>query len=324
MLLRPSIVCVFVSLAACGSPSPQPQVIAATPSEVPPAAWDPAALPRTVAVSNADGTLTLARVTTDGVTAGATVASVGPDRGWLDDHTLVGLTASDGGGFVVARLIDGTRADDLIVTPTDWPGVDAELVLGDGEIWLAGCKQKIEFTDCHQPTHLRVQPGPRLMSDHAPAGRRYGYHGPHLLPAPSGAAPAGTTARVDVVSREGRIDPAATTIHCAAPDGDTRITLADLFDDPLQLSVFGFGEPAVRWLATTPPLFEVSYASTDPIEITRQVREVFRPCTRRPVDDFRWLGDGVWAQARGTDDDVQWTFHHGDRLIGELPGRGLD
>ena len=57
-----------------------------------------------------------------------------------------------------------------------------------------------------------------------------------------------------------------------------------------------------------------------------EVRAVFRPCDDRPMADFRWLGDGVWAERHGAydDPDVGWTFHRGDRTLGELPGIDLD
>lgn len=297
------------------------------PSTTSPGAWDPEALPRTVAVTTADGGLRLAQVTTAGVAAGATIAAVGLDRGWLDGHTLVGLSELEAGGYVVAQVVDGQRAADLTITPAEWPGRYAELLLGEGEIWLAGCATKIEFADCKQSTFLRVSPGPRTTATEAPRGRRrYGYHGAHVLAAPAGAAPTGVSARVDVAQTDGWIDPAATAITCTSPAGATRVTLAELFDDPLQLGAFSFGAPTLRWLATTPPLLEVSYPLTNPVEITQQERAVFRPCEARPLADFRWLGDGVWAERHGdvADADVGWTFYRGGATIGELPGRDLD
>ncbi len=325
MLQRTSLA--LVLLAACGSRPPAPSDLGAKPSAAAPAAWDPEDLPRTVAVTNTDGTLTLARVTTEGVEVGATVPAVGPDRGWLDGHTLVGLTELEAGGYVVAQVVDDQRAADVTITPAAWPGRYAELLLGDGEIWLAGCQEKIEFTDCKRPTYLRVAPGPQTTAEQAPAHRRsYGYHGAHVLAAPTGAPPAGVTARVDVAQADGAVDPAATVITCTASGATTRVSLADLFGDPNEVGAFAFGAPTLRWLATTPPLFEVTYALTNPIEITRHEREVFPACEARPLPDFRWLGEGVWAERHGDVDtgEVGWTFHRGERTIGELPGRDLD
>ncbi|MBL8627687.1 MAG: hypothetical protein JNK64_40760 [Myxococcales bacterium] len=325
MLLRTATA--LVLLAACGSRPAPPPTVGGTPSTPPAGAWDPADLPRTVAVAGADGRLTLARVTTDGVEVGATVPAVGPDRGWLDGHTLVGLTELETGGYVVAQVVDGQRAADVAITPTEWPGRYAELLLGDGEIWLAGCEATIEFDDCKQTTFLRVSPGPRTTATQAPRGqRRYGYHGAHLLAAPTGAPPVGVTARVDVAQPDGRIDPAGTIVTCTRGERATRTSLADLFGDPNEVGAFAFGTPTIRWLATTPPLLEVSYDLTNPVEITRRERAVFRPCEERPLPDFRWLGEGIWAERHGDvdDGDIGWTFHRGDRAIGELPGRDLD
>jgi hypothetical protein len=269
--------------------------------------------------------LTLARVTTDSVEVGATIPSVGRDRGWLDGQTLVGLAALDAGGYVVAQVVAGRRVADQLVTPAEWPGRHAELLLGEGEIWLAGCQEEIEFTDCKQSTFLRVSPGPRITATQAPDGRRrYGYHGSHLLAAPSGAPPAGVTARVDLAKADGSIDRTATAVSCQSPDGATRVVLEG--GDPLEASLFTTTTLTSRWLATTPPLFEVTYDSTSPVGVTRQARVVFRPCEDRPLADFRWLGDGVWAERHGAHDaiDVGWTFHRGGRTVGELPGLDLD
>ncbi len=328
MLLRTAIPLVpLVLLAACGERPSPPPAVGAKPGPTPAGAWDPAALPRTVATTTVDGALTLARVTTDGVEVGATIPSVGPDRGWLDGHTLVGLNVQDGGGYVVAQVVDGRRVVDQIVTPAEWPGLHAELLLGEDEVWLAGCAVDSEFTDCKQSTFLRVSPGPRITATQAPGGRRrYGYHGSHLLAAPTGAPPAGVTARVAVVHRGTVLDPAATMITCTVGGVATRQSLADLFDDPNQIDTFALSAPTVRWLATTPPLLEVSYDYTTPVEITLPARAVLRTCEDRPFADFRWLGDGVWAERHGAHDaiDVGWTFHRGDRTIGELPGIDLD
>ena len=320
-------------VAACSTRSSSPpREIGAAPSATPDAPstpWDPAALPRTVAVTSAEGSLTLARVTTTSVEVVGTIASPGPTRGWLDARTLVGLTEREGGGFVVVTVVDGQRGEELAVTPAEWPAFAAELVLGDGELWLSGCKAKIEFTDCAQPTAIRLVPGPRVVQDQAPTGRRrYGYHGAHRLPAPSGPAPAGVTARLDEVRQDAAFDPEKTFVICAAPDGERRTSLAELFDVPLELEVYSFAAPTLRWLATTPPLLEVSYAYTDPVEITRAARHVLRPCDR-PFEDFRWIGDGVWAKGDGGGEDSDeadwsWTFHRGDRVLGTLRGGALD
>lgn len=320
MLPRASIV--LVLLAACSSRSAPPAPVGGKPAA--PAVDASATLPRTVAATNVDGTLTLARVSADAVEVGATVPAIGPDHGWLDGRTLVGLAPREAGGYVVAQLVDGQRGADVTITPAEWPGLDAELLLGDGEIWLAGCAEPIEFTDCKRPTYLRVSPGPRTTAAQAPAGRRrYGYHGAYRAAAPTGAPPAGVTARVDVAQADGLVDLTATILTCTSPAGSARVPLAE--PDPLD---GGFANTALasRWLATTPPLFEVTYDSTSPVEITRHERVVFRPCEERPLPDFRWLGDGVWAERHGAldDGDVGWTIHHDARTIGELPGRDLD
>jgi hypothetical protein len=318
--MSPRTAIVLILLAACGSrsaPPPPPPSVAGSPAPPRAASWDP----------TADDGLQLARVTTAGVEPGATVAGVGDDRGWLDGHTLVGLTKLDSGGYVVARLIDGQRAADVTITPAEWPGLSAELLLGDGEIWLAGCEVENEFVDCVQSMYLRVAPGPRTTATQPPRGRRrYGYHGAHLLAAPTGPAPIGGSARVDVALVENSVDPETTMITCTRGAGATRLSLAELFDDPIQIAVFGFSAPEVRWLAITPPLLEVRYDYSNPAEVWREVRAVFRPCDDRPMADFRWLGDGVWAERHGAydDPDVGWTFHRGDRTLGELPGIDLD
>ena len=55
---------------------------------------------------------------------------------------------------------------------------------------------------------------------------------------------------------------------------------------------------------------------------------MLRPC-ERPFDDFRWIGDGVWAKGDGGGEDSDeadwsWTFHRGDRVLGTLRGGALD
>lgn len=316
---RPALV-LSVLVAACGSraAAPRPANHAAAP-----AAWQPTTVPRTVAVSDEEGHQVLARVTPTGVAVIATVPDVGSHRGWLDGHTLVGLRKLDH-GHAVTRVIDGVPQPDLEVTRDAWPANDAELILGDGAIWLAGCADAPEFTDCQRWLYLRVWPAPRQPATEAPAGRRYGYHGAHRVPAPDGVAPAGASLRVDRVQTLTGLDPQGTIVTCTRDGQATAISLAGLFDNADELGAFHFSSIAARWIATAPPLVEVRYQYTDPIEITREEVEVLRPCETRPLAGFRWIGDGIWAEAGAQGDVGTWTFHRGAAVIGELTGADLD
>lgn len=299
---KPPYASLILIVAACHSTPSRPKPIAGVPTTAD-------AAPRMIAVADGGGGLTIARVDRTHVEIVATDDDAGALFGWLDEHTLIAVGEPTEAGVTVTRLVDGERAERIVIAATEWPRpIFVELILvGHDQIWLSKCAPGV--ADCLERTYLRVSPGPRVPSDHPPTGAAMTratntpFDEPYPLP-PDVAAAAGVTLRVE-----------ATQVVCTS--GDERMGYPDATWD----TMFEFLPRATRWVSTRPPIYELAYDIRNPADFIIPQRAYFRPCEAAPLDGYAWLGDDRWAsfdEGRNT-----WTFHAGPQEIGTLEGAGL-
>ncbi|MGE5185759.1 MAG: hypothetical protein ACM31C_27040 [Acidobacteriota bacterium] len=299
----------LLALAACAAPAP-PRAPLASPHATP-----APPRPRWLAVGGeADKQILVARL------AGGHVERVmdvpGSAFGWLDPHTLVVLDVEPR-GTIVQRYVDGRAAEPLVVTEAEWPQqIFLELVLGNGEIWLKKCVAHQSICD-EDHRYLRMFPAPREERAQLPPGAeprrtidREDFE-PDVLP-PETAAPAGFA--LTVTPQLVTCDDGHASATFPPPRGD------DMFTEVVR---------GARWVSTSPPLYEVALAITNPAGYTHVEHHYVRACGP-PLDGYAWLGDGMWASfvlrqhAAAPTDEVHfegdWTFYAGARVLGTLPG----
>ncbi|MEO8706990.1 MAG: hypothetical protein ABI867_43585 [Kofleriaceae bacterium] len=250
-----------VMVVACGStpaPRPQPQPQSAQPFEV---------------VATTDGTLTWFVVGNAGIRSTRTVAV--PDFvttiGWVH-HSPVLLLSNHDVGVVTAKGFE------LLALPPDsaWgmPRTDTlavRMFTKDDAIWVGHCDQgRIEgFGSCSSWTDVRVQPAP-IVVEHADSAN------PYLAEAkpPPWPVDASRSIEVALVPDIERHAGKLNKLRCAA-NGKT-------VEDP---PIGGLYEPTMGaeggrdnliWLATEPPIFEVTDRDNcGPLPCTK----IFEGCT---------------------------------------------
>ncbi len=310
-----------VTFAACSRATPDER--AAPSAAVPPGASqvarDAAPVPpaRTFAVAQGDGSVVLMQVIGDRLEAGPTLTEVGWDFGWLDRRTLVALGPTTDAGVTVRRWVDGVRQPELAISRETWLAYGSELwLVGGDQIWLAGCRDDADVEPCARRTYARLWPAPVEVGERAPGpdARQISSSVPYPLP-PAGTAPAGATVTLHPDPK----DHDRTTVRCQAGDGRTERSLLAIFDNPREEGAWSFDAPAVRWIATVPPRYEVSFDATNPIGGRSRIYHYAPPCDEYPLRALAWLGDDLWAE-QSSNTDAAWTVYRGGRALGTFAG----
>ncbi|MBP8805889.1 MAG: hypothetical protein KBG48_04535 [Kofleriaceae bacterium] len=310
-----------VTFAACSRANPEER---ATPPAAPPpgvtqvgADAAPVAPSRTLAVAQGDGSVVLMQVIGDRLESGPTLTEVGWNFGWLDRRTLVALGPSTDADASVRRWVDGVRQPDLVVRREAWPAYGRALwLVGANEIWLAGCRDESDVAPCARPTYARLWPAPVEVGERAPGpdARPIDSSVPYPLP-PEGPAPAGAT----VTLRPDPKDHARTTVRCEAGGSRTEETVLAIFDNPREEGAWSFAAPAVRWIATSTPRYEVSFDATNPVGGRYRIYHYAAPCEESGLRALAWLGDELWAE-QSSAVDATWTVYRSGRALGTFAG----
>lgn len=318
---RWSVLLTVVTLAACSRATPEERAAppAASPPGVTPVSADaaPVAPSRTLAVARGDGSVVLMQVIGDRLEPGPTLTEVGWNFGWLDRRTLVALGPSTDAGASVRRWVDGVRQPDLAISREAWPAFGHELwLVGASEIWLAGCLAPSDVAPCPRPTYARLWPAPVEVGDRAPGpdARHIDSSVPYPLP-PAGTAPAGATVTL-------RLDPKdhdRSTVRCEAGGRRTERTVLEIFDNPREEGAWSFDAPAVRWIATPMPRYEVSFDATNPVGGRYRIFHYAAPCEESALRALAWLDDELWAE-QSSDVDAAWTVYRSGRALGTFAG----
>lgn len=245
--------------------------------------------------------------------------------GWADAHTLVTLATHDDSA-VVTRFVDGERAEAITISKHDWddPSSSQLLVTKTHEVWLTACtKRDADGNACKRSRYLRVLPtrGNKATSKR-PAGadnRRTAdaYVNRERWPVPPTTTIANIRLELVTIKAAGR-DRKGVTCHSAG--GDATYPGDDW--DPSS----NFVARTARWVVAVPPIYEVAADVTNPVDYTERQYFYFRACEDAPLDNFAWLGDGIWAAyaqpaaANTADKNGVWTIYVADTPVGTLLG----
>lgn len=346
----------LVALAACGShpaavttgaagapPAPAPidagvaiEIDAATPapqavdSRVP----DPSVAARLpdrgilIAVPIRPAGIVIAKLDKTGLHEVLTDPDAGDESfGWIDAHTLV--TLGNGDGREVTQYVDGKLTTSVEIPATEWSETSSSLIATHkGEVWLAACKaypppERADANICKRWAYLRVLPKKGKQTARRPPGAElhrtaepYSNREPWPSPPTVKLKPKIELKLVAVKSQNGR---KLEGVACHASDGDATYPAADWDDSS------GFDARSTRWVVATPPIYEVTAQTTDPVNHISHERFYFRACSPKPFDNFAWLGDGIWAAfsaAEDPSDNGTWTIYVDDTAVGTLVGTG--
>jgi hypothetical protein len=239
---------------------------------------------------------------------------------WLDARTLfvfdTGETTIKLRTFVDGKL-DPSRGREIALADWQLPAGKAPSllmpVLGlakGGAIWFSQCLAHAEDSDrCLRWTYLRVDQPALTTARKRPAGLvdvrgQLGDAGAGTAPLPRlGKAPAGVVVALKKVKIADPDRPDATRVKgftCTTGGATVSWPSPEVSD-----WTFDIRPDKIQWLTATPPLFFVEGKATNPVgQVTRE-RRYFRACAPGAFEDFRWLGEGMWAEMQRV-----WTNDH--------------
>jgi hypothetical protein len=298
-------------VARAADPIKQPKVDAATAARIPEAG-------RLLSYRADDDELVIVKLGRTGpieVLRDATLPV--QDAHWLDARTLVIMGQPDADSVVIRWVVDG-KVDTqrtLTVQNSEWKlkkGQTFEDVqrfnayLGPkAAIWLWTCVKRDPDAvgdGCKQAAWMRADAASRKTAFKKPKGVKPFGAQPSLKALPKlKAAPAGYKART--------VKPKGETvkgIECTGPRGKT-VWSGDTFSD----NGGTFQTKKLQWVSTTPPLLAAEGVFSDPGGDKTDLR-VFEACSGEPMQDFVWLGDGLWGRLA---DHERWTFFVDDQAV---------
>lgn len=180
------------------------------------------------------------------------------------------------------------------------------------QVWLSACARKgredaAGNKPCKEWAQVRVDDksktlskGKKRMKDPVPVPAQLFGSGSAGRPALAKLqkAPAEVTVKLKKVQVADPSDPSAPKVtvkgfECTIA-GQTPVWPTPATSDV----AFEIRPDKVTWIAATPPLFVVEGPATNPIGETSRETRTFRACDAGAMNDFRWLGDGVWAEMR--------------------------
>lgn len=302
---------------------------------------DPTAAPWWLAARTVHGTgfgpdvFTIVRVDDAGLHEVLKTSEVVPmSLGWVDAHTLVGLTWRAQDNAVAAYwYVDGVPVHHVDVPAAAWgeapPELPPDLAITDrGEVFASHCLESKERglrVICTRELFVALSrdaaPTRAKAPKHVLADRTFG----SLPPPPKSlrikppAAPKVSLGKTEINGER------VASVRCEGADGGVVVwPTADTINWE-----FAIRPKRVTWLTTTPPLFAVTGTGRSPIDEPYSDTLVFRACEREPIEAFRWLGDGLWVRGAQvvTPDLVvataNWTVYRDDVALGTFPGDNL-
>jgi len=300
-------------LAACDRGKPTPVAPAAIVSSA-----DTAAKPPLQVAAFDENGLHVATVTGDHL-SNKTLAKDEPDSvGWLDEHTLV-TSESTGAGVEVTQYVDDEPPRTIVLEDALFQTSGSSLtnvVFVGSEIWIARCSDR-EQEPCKAEAFVRASPGAHERVTELPPGARRSADNYMVDRAwPTVAAPRDAAAKLAtfVETSDGerlRI----TGVECTRGTQTSRYPSVALIEGDL------WGSTNVRWVHTSPPIYEVVSIETTGGVGSMRVHWL-RACDQAPFDAFAAFSDNLWAGLRyqsGTAEGT-WEVWRGDQLLGSLPG----
>lgn len=332
-----NLVALSLLLALHASPADPPPT-PPTPTPPPTAPWWLAS--RTIhGTGQGPDVFAIVRVDDAGLAVVLKTSDVVPmSLGWVDAHTLVGLTWRAQDNVVTAHwYVDGVPVHHVDVPASAWretpPDMPPDLAItSHGEAFATHCLETQERGRSFICTREMFV---ALSREAAPVAIDA------FARAPRDVLPERTSGSLPPPPKSLRVKPPAAprvtlgktvvngervaSVRCEPADGAAVVW-------PTASTInweFAIRPKRVTWLMTTPPLFAVSGTGRSPIDERYDGTLVFRACEPEPLEAFRWLGDGLWARGVQvvTPDRVvatsNWTVYRGDVALGTFPGDNI-
>jgi hypothetical protein len=253
----------------------------------------------------------------------------GDSLGWVDARSLFALGHA-GKTLQLVHYSDGARVE----TRSLDVDLDADPVLianRAGDVWLDWCAAKAasgDTRDCSR-AYRQVWPRQGVTMRRRPPGIISGRmqqigvdRGPAGWNAATIAAPPGYSIEIHKLDIEHvwKRD-VVLGVTCRGPDGTVTYPRRE------DLTAYNIAARTTRWVAATPPMFEVVADVKLPVgELDRRVY-YFRACAAQPLDGFAWYGDGIWAAYQAPPDGTiknqdtgTWTIYVDDVAVGTAVG----
>jgi hypothetical protein len=258
--------------------------------------------------------LVIARITKKGPVEAFRKQIDGTDF-WIDAKTLAVVNADIDGGVVVDFIVDGVldARRHLVHKKEAWALKKGEEALShqvyraDKELWVEAClEEDLGREHCKKVTWLRVDVTPARPSRSKPPRTISVYsQGPQP---PDIKAPAGASVKFAKVKGESGVE-------CVAPGTKGAWSITN------EGGGGSFAPTKVHWVHGSPLIFGVEGVETNPVGWDSNVTKYYRACAEAELENFAWLGDGVWtSEDRNTDvitmrvDDTTVAMFEGARL----------
>lgn len=272
--------------------------------------------------------LTVARIDASGVDVLGHVDGV-DSFGWVDAHTVIAMPWMPDDENTLLRIVDGVLVETIAIDEAAWvPSSRTHLELtATGEAWFASCDPQDpspeEGASCGDEVLLRAYPAPhdrRRASDVVIEGGRLVVDSFWPDPWPRGPtvpAPADVTAAASAPAPPGATNDDPTVVCERA--GQRSTYPGDETAERLEPAIFTSGK--VRWVQHQPPIYELAASFSGPNVVNDPQYFYFRPCEAEPLDNYAWLGDGIWGEFAERDyGGGTWTFRIGDTELGAIDG----
>ena len=276
-----------------------------------------------VSYRTGDDHLVVARITKTGPKQLLrTPFTYGDKEQWIDPTTLVLVSVADDKTVEVRRVVDGAIDPNLTVKLplAAWKlrGKDeikdtAAYLGADGGIWIWGCVKFDENAlDCKKAAWLRADVTPPKATYTKPA-KLAEFSG---ALAPTVKAPAGHKAKLAKVPSPSEPRKKIGGLECINPKGK-----ASWGHENDEGCACQFTPKKVRWILTDPPMFEAEGTLVNPVGQETRERYVFRGCETKQLDEFAWVGAGMWSSVVRADDKL--TVYVGTEPVAIFEGTGL-
>ena len=220
--------------------------------------------------------------------------------GWQDPHTFVVTDIADKTGAIVVRTFrDGVLSKTQSVPASAWqltadikPPDMPDLRFTRDALWLESCVafKTNDPERCSKTAAVKIAGDGITSAKAAPAKAR---RGAMRVTPPTVKAAATPTVKLRTVEINGTKVRGLACTDKASNNGAT-VTW------PTSATInweFAPRPKKITWHSVVPPVYSVTGPATNPIAQTSTSTRTFRGCAAEPMDDFRWITKGVWAEA---------------------------
>ncbi len=290
----------WADTAATPPPAPkQPAIAPATAALIPDAGW-------LVSYLADDDKLVVTRITKTGPKELLRTPHDYAQRTWIDSKTLLVVDVDSDKNVKVQWIVDGVvdakrtinhkAAVWALKNADDNVSVIGTYRTADGGIWLQRCIKQ-ETLECDKSTWLRIDGKDTKLSKSKP--KKLTVFG-DVVTASKVEPPAGYSGKLIKIKSTVSPKRKVAAIECTGPKGKLVWSQESPPIDPAE----SFTPKKVRWILTTPPLFEVEGLFVNPVAQEETKQYVFRECGADPYDGVSWIADHAWSYVTRDDDNT--------------------